>query len=159
MSNVIPILISCAALVFSVYVFINNHKQDRRNVLLKMHEILASSEHQRGRYILFEKVIDESSVETLCDEEYRDINGALTAFNLLGIYVKNGYVDERDVLDAWGVSILRTWLAAKPFVAHREHKHGYNPHIYFEQLAHKAQEYLADKGIAQDIVIWRRSNN
>jgi hypothetical protein len=159
MITAISIVLSIAAFTFSIYVFVDSHKKDRRNILLSMHELLISDRHQKGRYLLFDKVTDEPSVERLSDQDYRDINGAISAYSLLGLYIENGYVNERDVLDAWAVSIARTWEAAKPFLAHREHKHGYNPHIGFEPLARKSQEYMARKGIAFEYVTWRRTGD
>jgi hypothetical protein len=62
-----------------------------------------------------------------------------------------------DVLDAWSLSIARAWEAAKPFLAHREHRHGYNPHIGFEPLAQDALKHLANKGIPLKYIAWRRT--
>ncbi len=107
----ISIILSITALMLSIFVFADGHKQDRRNILLKMHELLISDRHQKGRYLLFEKVADEPSVERLSDQDYRDINGAISAYSLLGLYVQNGYVNESDVLDAWAVSIARAWVS------------------------------------------------
>jgi len=74
----ISIALSIAALAFSMYVFIVNRRRDKRDILIKMHEMLTSDRHQKGRHLLFEKVTDEPSVERLSDEDYRDINGAIS---------------------------------------------------------------------------------
>lgn len=152
----ISIALSIVALIFSIFVFINNRRQDKRNTLIKMHELLISDRHQKGRYLLYEKVTDEASIDELSDEEYRDINGAISGFSLLGVYVMNGYVDENDVLGAWAVPIVRSWEAARPFIAHRELRTGINPHIGFEPLAKKAQEYSRRNGIDLKYTAWRR---
>jgi len=62
-------------------------------------------------------------------------------------------------LDAWDVSIARTWEAAKPFLTHREHKHGYSPTSGFKFLAQDAQKHLADRGISFKYVVWRRTGD
>src|SRR5215831_1220907 len=36
-----------------------------------------SEDIQRGRYLLFEKVVDVDSVKRLTDQEYRDVNRAI----------------------------------------------------------------------------------
>jgi hypothetical protein len=154
----ISITLSIAALIFSIYVFVNNRRLDKRNTLIKMHELLISDRHQKGRYLLFEKVTDESSVERLSDGDYRDINGAISGFSLLGIYVENGYINERDALEAWAIPIARAWEAAKPFIAHRVNRQGYNTHLGFEPLARRAQEYLARNGKALEYKAWRRTD-
>src|ERR1035441_7470075 len=99
----ISIILSIAALVCSIYVFMVNRKQDKRSLLVKMHELLTSDRYQRGRSLLFEKVVDESSIKQLSGAEYREINGAISGFSLLGLYVKNGYVNENDVFEAWAI--------------------------------------------------------
>jgi hypothetical protein len=158
MAALFSITLSIVALMFSVYVFINNRRLDKRNTLIKMHELLISDRHQKGRFILFEKVTDESSVEHLSNEEYRDINGAIAGFSLLGLYVRNKYVNERDALDAWGISIARTWEAAKPFMAHRANRQGYNPHLWFEPLARNARQHLARNGMQLEYKAWRQTD-
>lgn len=158
MTAVVSIVLSIAALMFSIYVFVNNRRLDKRNTLIKMHELLISDRHQRGRFLLFDKITDESSVDKLSDEDYRDINGAISGFSLLGLYVQNGYVNERDALDAWAISIARAWEAAKPFIAHRKNRQGYNPHLWFEPIARKAQEHLARTGKALEYKAWRRAD-
>jgi len=69
----ISIALSIAALMFSMYVFIINRQRDKQDILIKMHEMLTSDRHQKGRYLLFEKITGEPSVERLSDEDYRDI--------------------------------------------------------------------------------------
>src|SRR5262249_647686 len=125
MAVTISIALSVIALIFSIYVFINNRRLDKRNTLIKIHDLLISDPHQKCILLLFEKLTDESSVERLSDEDYRDINGAVSGFSLLGLYVENGYVIERDVLDVWAIPVARAWEAAKPFIAHRVNSQGY----------------------------------
>jgi hypothetical protein len=151
------IALSIAALAFSIYVFFNNRRLDKRDNLIKMHELLISERQQRGRYLLHEKVRDESSVEHLSPEDYRDINSAISALSLLGLYVTKGYVNEQDALGAWAGPVARAWEAAKPFLAHRENRQGYNPHRWFEPLAQKSREYLDSNGIPFKYVAWRRA--
>jgi hypothetical protein len=153
----VAIAISTAALVLSIAVFIRNRQQDKRNLLIKMHELLTSDRYQRGRALLFEKVVTETSIEQLSPEEYRDINAALSGFSLLGLYLKNGYVSNRDVMEAWAISIVRTCKAAGPLLAHRESGEGLNPHVGLPPLAEKAQEYLTGKGIELEYKVWRRT--
>lgn len=99
----IPIILSVAALIFSFYVFVDNRKKDRRDIFIRIHEPLISDSIHRGRRLLFEKAVDIESVKRLTDEEYRYINQAMAAYNLLGVYLKYGYVNERDVIEVWRV--------------------------------------------------------
>lgn len=138
---------SVVALVFSAYVFVDGRKRDRRDIFIKMHELLISDSIQRGRYLLFEKVVDIDSVKFPTDEEYREINQAIAAYNLLGVYLKNGYVNERDVVDVWGPPVYRAWISAQPFLAFREYNQGYKAMPFFELLAKRVgclANYAAD---------------
>jgi hypothetical protein len=147
MIAVISLLLSITASLFSIYVFMDNRKRDKRDVLIKMHEMLISEDLQRARYLLFEKVTDKASIQRLSDKDFRDINSAISAYNLLGIYLKNGYINERDVMETWGRSIYQAWMAAQPFLDHREERHGYRPARYFGLMADRAKEYLSSNGI------------
>jgi hypothetical protein len=112
MVSILTIALSTTALTFSVYVFFNTRVRDRRDVLMKMSEMFISNDLERGRYLLFNRVTDEASVDHLNDQDYHDINRALSAFNLLGLYVKNGYISEQDAIEVWGWSVYRSWVAA-----------------------------------------------
>jgi hypothetical protein len=150
MVAVISIIVSVFAFGFSVFVFANNSKRDRRDLFLRIHQQLLSDQLQRGRYTLFQKVVDEVSVDRLTGEEYRDINAALSFYNTLGFYVKNDYVEERDVMELWDMSIWQAWITAQPFMAHRKKNMGYHILNNFEFLASKAREELIRKGVVSD---------
>jgi len=156
-ATAVPVVLSVIALVFSIYVFIDSHKRDRRDTFIKIHELLISTDIQRGRYLLFEKVTDVESVKRLPDDEYRDISQAIAVYNLLGVYLKNGYVTERDVVEVWGRAIYRAWITAQPFLAWREHNQGYKAWPYFELLAKRVQEALTRNGSLPAYVMRRRS--
>ena len=110
MVNALPIALSTTALIFSVYVFFNSRVRDRRDVLIKMSEMFISDDLEKGRYLLFNKVTDKASVDHLDDQEYHNINRALSAFNLLGLYVKNGYIGEKDAIETWGSDLRKVSL-------------------------------------------------
>jgi hypothetical protein len=148
---VVPIVLSVIALAFSIYVFIDSRKRDRRDIFIKIHELLISDDIQRGRYLLFEKVVDQESVKRLTDDEYRDINRAIAAYNLLGVYLKNGYMNERDVMEVWGRPVYRAWISAQPFLAWREHNQGYKAMPYFEALARRTEQVLSRDGLTSKI--------
>lgn len=123
-----------------------------------MHEILISDDLQRCRYVLFQKVTDEDSVEHLTDGEWRDINRTLSTFNALGLYLANGYVRERDVMDIWARPTCRVWKASQPFIDHRERLQGYRPYKYLALLTEKSEQYLRRRGENIDLIVWRRTN-
>jgi len=157
MISVLPIALSITALIFSVYVFFNSRVRDRRDVLMKMSEMFISDDLEKGRYLLFNKVTDKASVDHLDDQEYHNINRALSAFNLLGLYVKNGYISEKEAIETWGWSVYRSWVAAQPFLEHREQGHGYRPWPYFDLLAEKTRETLSRSGNPPEYKVVHRS--
>lgn len=158
MDEVFSVALSILALGFSAFVFIESRRRDRRDIFLKMTEYLTSEDIQRGRQLLYEKVTDEESIARLSNEEYRDINRAVNAFNILGLYVKNGYVSEGDVLDVWAVPVYRGWQAAQPYVTHRARAQGSKTWLYFEILARKCLESLERKGEKVEFAVWRRQS-
>jgi hypothetical protein len=68
-------------------------------------------------------------------------------FNTLGFYITKHYVSEHDVLEIWARPIVRTWIAARPYIAYREGLQGYRPWRYFDLLAGKAQEHISNKAV------------
>lgn len=152
----VSVALSIIAVGFSAYVFVDSRRRDRRDIFLKIHELLISDDLQRGRYLLFEKIVDEASVERLSAQEYRDINRAIGTYTTLGLYLKNGYVNERDVMALWAMPIHRAWHSAQPFIAHRQRSQGAHPWTYFELLAQKAEEELTRQGIALQVMVWRK---
>jgi hypothetical protein len=117
---VFSIAISLLALGFSFFVFADNRRKDQRDTFLRLHQILNDDDTQRGRYLLFQKATDQTSVEKLTDSEWRDINRVLATFNTLGFYLAKHYVSEPDVMELWARPIIRTWTAAQSYITYRE---------------------------------------
>jgi hypothetical protein len=72
---------------------------------------------------------------------------------------KNGYVNERDVIEVWGRPVYRAWISAQPFLAWREHNQGYKAMPNFEMLAERVQEVLERDGSLPAFVMRRRSSH
>lgn len=123
-----------------------------------MHQILIGDDLVRGRYLIFQKITDEKSVEQLSDDEYRDINRALSTYNALGLYLANGYIRENDVMDMWAQPIFRAWRAAQPYITQRERLQGYKPWKYFDFVARKAEQELSRQGASLEVSVWQRTN-
>jgi hypothetical protein len=98
------------------------------------------------------------SVKELTDQEYRDISRALSTYNALGLYMANGYVRERDVMDMWAQPIFRAWRTAQPLIVQRERLQGYKPWKYFEYLGKKAEEELTRQGASLNFRPWHRAD-
>jgi hypothetical protein len=146
------VVISIIALSFSALVFADNRRRDQRDLFLKVHQQMIGDRLQNGRRILFQKARDEAAVAALNDDDYRDINEALSFYNILGYYVRKRYVRERDVLEFWADPIVRAWAAAKPFMAYRMSNDGYHVLDNFEDLAARAERELLRRGTANGAI-------
>jgi hypothetical protein len=104
----------------------------------------------------FKRIIDKDSVERLSDNEWRDIDRALSAYNALGLYIAKGYVKESDVMDLWAVPISKAWKAAQPYLTYREHLGDPNPWKYLSFLAERAQQEISRTGGDSELKVWRR---
>jgi hypothetical protein len=109
-------------------------------MFLKIHETLISDDLQRGRQVAYVKLTDEASVETLNDQEYREINRALGTYNMLGVFLAKGYVNRDDVMMLWAEPIVNFWRTTRCFIDQREHAHGFRPYKHFEMLAAACQD-------------------
>ena len=152
----LSVLISLTALGFSFFAFFEARQKDRRDTFLQMHQLLISDDLRRGRFILFQKVTDEDSVGHLSDSEFRDIERAISTYNALGLYIKNRYVKERDVMVLWAGPIYRAWIAAQPYMTYRTSREGSNPWKLFEFLAERAAQEISRVGGDLELKLWRR---
>jgi len=90
MFAILSVALSIIALGFSLYVFVDGRQRDRRDVFLKIHELLLSDDALRGRQLLYDKITDEASVERLTNDEYKDVHRAIGMLNALAYYMKSG---------------------------------------------------------------------
>jgi hypothetical protein len=158
MSAAFSVVLSIIALVFSLFVFFDGRKRDRRDVFLKIHELLLSDDAPRGRQLLYEKITDEASVERLSNDEYRDVHRAIGMLNALAYYMKSGYVNQADVMSMWGEASYRACLAAQPVIDQRENRTGYRPWVHLEYLMQRSQEYVTriGGGDVPGFTVWQR---
>jgi hypothetical protein len=92
----IPIVISCAAFVFSVFTWRERRAQDQRDLFLRIHERLVDVDLQRGRRVLFQMVQSIEDARALFQDRREDsdlANRALAMLDVAALYVERGYVD------------------------------------------------------------------
>jgi hypothetical protein len=147
MLGTLSLVLSVTALTVSILGYRDSRRQDKRDIFLKIHENLIGSDKQHGRQILFEKVSDMASVEALSGDEYRLVNGALNTYESLGLYVRRGSVEERDVMEIWAVPIYRAWVRGAPFVEHRQHYQGRHIWSNYRYIAERSKSYIRKHGI------------
>jgi hypothetical protein len=117
-------IISSAALLLSLTVFIQNRLNGRRDLLLKMHNQLLDADQQHGRRLLFLMTEGGQGATELPEEEFSAINQALSQLNVLAYLHRKRYVPRRDVIELWGLTTARAWLAAEAvgFIALRDNQ-------------------------------------
>jgi hypothetical protein len=108
------------ALTLSLAVFVHGRWRDKRDLLLRLHDQLVSAEKQKGRRLLYKMGEQQLRMEDLSDDDYLLINNTLAALNVLGIYYQRRYVNRKDVLEIWALTLVRTLLGAERFLASRE---------------------------------------
>jgi hypothetical protein len=140
------IVISVAALALSLSVFLHGRWRDKRDLLLRIHEHLVSTDQQRGRHLLYVMKETQVGVEGLSDDDYALINNALAALNVLGIYYQRRYVRRKDVLELWGLPVLRVLDAGKEFAIHRDAEHGMLSWPQLRALEADARKYARRTG-------------
>jgi hypothetical protein len=116
----VSLAISGAALALSAGAFALSLRRDRRDLFLRVHEGLVTTEQQSARRRLYQLYEQGKQVEDYSDDDYAIVNNALAALNVLGIYYERRYIKPRDVMQFWAVPLLRIKPAAEPFLAKRD---------------------------------------
>jgi hypothetical protein len=139
MVDVAPIVLSSIAVGFSIFVFINGLRRYKRDLFLRIHEIMIGEDQYRGRQLLLSRTFDEISIEQLSLSERANISRVIATYDTLGLYLRRGYLIEDDVLGMWGDPAYRAWRAAQPFVARRRKLSGLPAYPYFDYIARRAE--------------------
>ena len=69
MIAVFSIILSAIAVAFSIFVFMEGRRRYKRDVFLKIHELMISEDQYRGRQLLLSHTFDEVSIEKLSLED------------------------------------------------------------------------------------------
>jgi hypothetical protein len=135
MVDVVSIILSSIAVGFSIFVFVNGLRRYKRDLFLRIHEIMIGEDQYRGRQLLLSRPYDETNIEELPFSERTNISRVLATYDTLGFYLQHGYLMKEDVLDMWGDPAYRAWDAAQPFVARRRRVSGLPAYPHFGYLA------------------------
>src|SRR5687768_9587771 len=117
-------IISLVAVGVSIFVFVESRTRHKRDMFLKIHEIMISEPSYRGRQLLLSQQFDEESMRNLDPSTRADVSRTLALFDTMGLYLYRGYLLEEDVLSMWGSRVGRLWDAAQPFVERRARQSG-----------------------------------
>ena len=144
----LSIVVSIAAVAISLISLFVSRRKDRRDVFLKLHEMLISPDLQNGRRVLFQLHGRAGRIDDLSPEDYAAANRALAAFDVAGLYCHKKYVSQDEVIELWAASLTRMKYAARSFLDHRD---AFWPGVptwpYFRRLADHAEERLRSQGV------------
>jgi hypothetical protein len=124
MLEAISAALSLLAIGVSIFVFVDGRTRYKRDVFLKIHEMMIGENSYRGRQLLLSRTHTEDSIEDLPLDERAAIRRTLALYDTLGLYLDRGYLVKEDVFSMWGTRADRAWKAAQPFVEHRERQTG-----------------------------------
>jgi hypothetical protein len=136
--SLIPIVIACAAFVFSLFTWRERKARDQRDLFLRFHERLIDIDLQRGRRILLQNVHSVEDAEKF-------VNRALAMFDIAALYVERGYIDRQLFLEEWGYTYAGVWDSGQHFIAERLNRQASNtwsawPH--FQSFGKQAAEWV-----------------
>lgn len=129
------------ALLLSMGAFYFNWKKSKQDTFLSIHEKMVTSDLQEGRRLLFTKIKNSEDVERLFKENpegYQKVNRALAMYDVLGVYVKRGYIFEDWVLEEWGSGLAKAGEPGKLFIEHRSRQGIPSTWPNFIELSRKA---------------------
>jgi hypothetical protein len=144
MIAVASIVLSTIAVAFSIFVFVEGRRRYKRDVFLKLHELMISEDQYRGRQLLLSQTFNEASIETLAPNDRANISRAIAMYDTMGLYLRRGYLIEDDVIDMWGNAACRAWGKAQPFVERRSRNTGLPAYPNFRYLAERAAHLGTD---------------
>ena len=84
MIAIASIILSTIAVAFSIFVFVEGRQRYKRDVFLKIHELMISEDQYRGRQLLLSQDFDDVSIEKLTLEDRANISRALATYDTFG---------------------------------------------------------------------------
>src|SRR5262249_46054511 len=118
----IPIVISIAAFVFSLFTWRERKAQDQRDLFLQIHERLAEVDLQHGRRILFQDIQSAKDARALSRNNPRDYDlasRALAMLDIAALYVEHDYIDKKLFMNEWGFTYATVRKHAQYFIDER----------------------------------------
>jgi len=112
LSTVIPIVISVAAFVFSMFTWRDRKLNDKRDLFLRMHERLIDLDLQQGRRILARINSPEEARDLIEDhpDDYELVSRTLSMLDVAALYVEQGYIDKSLFMQDSAFAVMRRGL-------------------------------------------------
>ncbi|MEE2042227.1 hypothetical protein Q7689_02150 [Nocardiopsis tropica] len=125
-------------ITFTIGFFYARHIR-KVDLLLKLHQEMASTEHQQGRKILIDYARMGINAKNIAKDDRVAVNKALSMIDILGYYCKKKYVKESEILDLWETSLRKIAPKAQEFMGILDSEKGDTTWPYGRQLINKAE--------------------
>jgi hypothetical protein len=139
---VVSAVVAVAALAFTIHLAKAGTEQNRRDLFLSVHERLCQEDAHRGRRILWDQIGSEDQARIMRrdhPEEWRQVVHAIAMLDMLGLYVRQGYIDKDLALKEWGSICAHAWEhGGKHVLPAREADLGWRPWRNFEWFGQQA---------------------
>lgn len=138
--TILALVVSAGALALGVVNFQRARRLDKRDLFLRMHEALLDPAVVAGRRALYDlRDTGQAAALVYKEETLTQVYRALAMFDVLALYVENGWIDEATVLDEWGNSLRRSIEPAEHFIAARYQTIQWHSWPHYRALAEKAR--------------------
>jgi hypothetical protein len=137
--TVLAVIVSFAAFILGCVNFSRARRLDKRDLFLRMHESLLDPSIVDGRRALYDiKTIGDATRLSLDADTTTSVYRALAMFDVLALYVENGWIAESTVLEEWGNSLRRSVEPSRLFIEARYATIQWHSWPHFRELAEKA---------------------
>lgn len=139
-------VLTAVAVLLSFLAFYNSRRLDKRDLFLKMHENLLQELPMAGRRALGHITDrDHAALSVGNAQESTEVYRALAGFDVLGLYVERGWVNERTVLEEWADSLSKYRQPKTLWVEARYPGKQFHSWPHYDDLAARATDYLAGR--------------
>jgi hypothetical protein len=143
--ELIGITIAAIAVVLSLVTVLIQRRQQQHHAFQQIHDVLMTSEHQRGRWLMWD-VADTGALPDQGSPDYYLLNRTLGMLNLLALYARRGVVPRRWVLEVWHHPLQKMDVAVTLLVDERIAVAGWRPWPQLEWLIRQAATYRSSDG-------------
>jgi hypothetical protein len=143
--DLIAIAIAAIAVILSLVTVLIQRRQQRHHAFQQIHDVLMTSEHQRGRWLMWD-IADAGHLPDQGSPDYYLINRTLGMLDLLAHYTQRGVVPRGWVLERWHHPLQQMAAAVTLLVDERIAVGGWRPWPQLDWLIREAANYRSSEG-------------
>lgn len=154
MTSYIALFISMGAFGFTLFNWNHARQRDKRDLFLRLHELLLEADLQRGRRIALEQITSPEDAKAMRDanpDDYDTINRAMAFADLFALYAYEGYIDHGMALGTWKYAFDRLRAPAEHFMEHRRKMNGDIAWPNLRRFCEEAERSVATEAAARNV--------